>query len=83
VGRYAVAGTDFELNAEVYSYSRTRGLFAGVSIQGAALEIDYDSIAEFYGNTQIGARDIFETPDLSAPQVAADFRQVLTEQTRR
>ena len=83
VGRQAGAGTDIELKSEIYSYSRTRGLFAGVSIQGAALEMDYDSIADFYGNTQIGARDIFETPDLEAPQVAADFRQVLVEQTRR
>ena len=83
VGRHAEAGTDFELKFEIYSYSRTRGLFAGVSVQGAALEMDYDSIADFYGNTQIGARDIFETPDLNAPQVAADFRQVLVEQTRR
>ena len=83
VGRQAGAGTDFEMKSEIYSYSRTRGLFAGLSIQGAALEMDYDSIADFYANTQIGARDIFETPDLDAPQVAADFRQVLTEQTRR
>ena len=83
VGRQAWAGTDIELKSEIYSYSRTRGLFAGVSIQGAALEMDYDSIADFYENTQIGARDIFETPDLEAPQVAADFRQVLVEQTRR
>ncbi|MFH0998261.1 MAG: lipid-binding SYLF domain-containing protein [Pseudomonadota bacterium] len=83
VGRQAGAGTDFELKSEVYSYSRTRGLFAGVSVQGAALEMDYDSIADFYDNTQIGARDIFETPDLKAPQTAADFRQVLVEQTRR
>ena len=83
VGRQAGAGTDFELKSEVYSYSRTRGLFAGVSVQGAALEMDYDSIADFYDNTQIGARDIFETPDLKAPQIAADFRQVLVEQTRR
>ena len=83
VGRQAGAGTDFEMKSEIYSYSRTRGLFAGVSIQGAALEMDYDSIADFYGNTQIGARDIFETPDLNAPQVATDFRQVLAEQTRR
>jgi lipid-binding SYLF domain-containing protein len=82
VGRQAAAGTDFELKYEIYSYARTRGLFAGVSVQGAALEIDYDSIAEFYDNTKIGARDIFETPDLNAPQVAADFRHVLTEQTR-
>ena len=70
------------MRSEIYSYSRTRGLFAGVSIQGAALEIDYDSIAGFYGNTQIGAKDIFETPDLNAPKEAADFRQVLVEQTR-
>ena len=83
VGRQAGAGTDIELRSEIYSYSRTRGLFAGVSIQGASLEMDYDSIADFYGDMQIGARDIFETPDLNAPQVAADFRQVLIEQTRR
>ena len=83
VGRQAGAGTDIELKSEIYSYSRTRGLFAGVSVQGAALEMDYDSIADFYENTQIGARDIFETLDLKAPQVAADFRQVLVEQTRR
>jgi lipid-binding SYLF domain-containing protein len=83
VGRQAGAGTDIELKSEIYSYSRTRGLFAGVSIQGAALEMDYESIAEFYDNTQIGARDIFETPDLKTPQVAADFRQILVEQTRR
>ena len=83
VGRQAGAGTDIELKSEIYSYSRTRGLFAGVSVQGAALEMDYDSIAGFYGNTQIGARDIFETPDLNAPQEAANFRQALVEQTRR
>jgi lipid-binding SYLF domain-containing protein len=83
VGRQATAGTDFELSSEIYSYSRTRGLFAGVSIQGAAIEIDYESIVGFYGNTQIGARDIFETPDLNAPPVAADFRQALVEQARR
>jgi lipid-binding SYLF domain-containing protein len=83
VGRQVSAGTDLEFNAEIYSYSRTRGLFAGVSVQGAAIEMDYDSIAEFYGNTQIGARDIFETPELNAPQVAADFRRVLTEHAGR
>ena len=83
VGRQAGAGTDIELKSEIYSYSRTRGLFAGVSVQGAALEMYYDIIADFYENTQIGARDIFETLDLKAPQVAADFRQVLVEQTRR
>ncbi len=83
LGRQAAAGTDFELRSEIYSYSRTRGLFAGIAIQGAALEIDYDGIAAFYGNTQIGAKDIFENPGLNAPTEAADFRQALVEQTRR
>jgi lipid-binding SYLF domain-containing protein len=83
VGREIGAGTDVELNSEIYSFSRTRGLFAGVSLQGAALEIDYDGIAGFYDNTQIGAKDVFETPNLNAPQVAADFRLILTEQARR
>ncbi len=82
VGRQAAAGTDFELKSEIYTYSRTRGLFAGVSIQGSSIEIDYESIAGFYDNAQIGAKDIFETPGLNAPRVAADFRQLLTEQTR-
>lgn len=83
VGRQVAAGTDIELNDEIYSYSRTRGLFAGVSVQGASLEMDYDSIADFYGNSQIGARDIFETPELNAPHAAADFRRVLAEQARQ
>lgn len=83
VGRQVAAGTDIELNDEIYSYSRTRGLFAGVSVQGASLEMDYDSIADFYGNSEIGARDIFETSELNAPQAAADFRRVLTEQARQ
>lgn len=82
VGRQAEAATDIELRSEVYSYSRTRGLYAGVAIQGASIEIDYDAIAGFYGNTQIGARDIFETPDLAAPKEAADFRQALNDHAR-
>jgi lipid-binding SYLF domain-containing protein len=83
VGRQATASTDVAFDAEIYSYSRSRGLFAGVSVQGSAIKIDYDDIAGFYGNTQIGAKDIFETPDLSAPPEAANFRQVLTEHTGR
>jgi lipid-binding SYLF domain-containing protein len=40
VGRSAAAATDAQLRAEIYSYSRSRGLFAGVSLEGAALLID-------------------------------------------
>ncbi len=48
VGRQAAAATDGELKAEIYSYSRSRGLFAGVSLEGAALRADADANRAFY-----------------------------------
>src|SRR3546814_4670002 len=42
VGRTASAATDAQLKAEIYSYSRSRGLFAGVALDGSALRIDYE-----------------------------------------
>lgn len=49
VGRRAAAATDSELKAEIYSYSRSRGLFAGISIDGSVLEIDERANATYYG----------------------------------
>ena len=49
VGRRAGAATDTELRAEIYSYSRSRGLFAGVSLEGSALQIDDVANASYYG----------------------------------
>ena len=49
VGRSASAGTDQDFKAEVYSYSRNRGLFAGVSLDGSILAIDSKSNAKLYG----------------------------------
>jgi lipid-binding SYLF domain-containing protein len=43
VGRQAGAATDARLQAEIFSYSRSRGLFAGVSLEGAAIVYDYDA----------------------------------------
>jgi lipid-binding SYLF domain-containing protein len=48
VGRRAAAATDGELKAEIYSYSRTRGLFAGISIDGSVLEINDAETAAYY-----------------------------------
>src|SRR3981081_1244193 len=58
VGRQASASTDTSFKAEVYSYSRTRGVFAGLAIGGPALSIDYDSNETFYGKPDILASDI-------------------------
>jgi lipid-binding SYLF domain-containing protein len=48
LGREAEAATDARLRAEIYSYSRSRGLFAGVSLEGAGLLIDHRANADFY-----------------------------------
>jgi lipid-binding SYLF domain-containing protein len=49
VGRSAEAATDLQMRAEILSYSRARGLFAGVSLNGAAIRQDRDANEEFYG----------------------------------
>ncbi|HVW98799.1 MAG TPA: lipid-binding SYLF domain-containing protein [Mucilaginibacter sp.] len=60
VGRSTSANTDYKLDAEIYSYSRSRGLFAGISINGSNLAIDKSSNANFYGN-DMSSKEIFAT----------------------
>jgi SH3 domain-containing YSC84-like protein 1 len=49
VGRHAAADTDWKMRAQVLSYSRARGIFAGLELSGAAIKQDKDSTREFYG----------------------------------
>jgi len=58
VGRSSTANTDYKLEAEIYSYSRSRGLFAGITINGSNLAIDKKANANFYGHNNSSA-DIF------------------------
>jgi lipid-binding SYLF domain-containing protein len=60
VGRSASANTDYKLEAEIYSYSRSKGLFAGISINGANLAIDKSSNKDYYGDSTT-SKDIFAT----------------------
>ncbi len=69
VGRSVEAATDMQLKAEIYSYSRNRGLFAGVSLEGAALQIDNDANAVFYGRRGVKAGDIFTDRENYLPSV--------------
>jgi lipid-binding SYLF domain-containing protein len=57
VGRHASANTDWQMNAEILTYSRAKGLFAGLTLNGAAVRRDDDSTGAFYG-TEIPTRDI-------------------------
>ena len=50
VGREAEGNTDWKMRSEVLTYSRARGLFAGVSLNGAVIKQDKDSTREFYGH---------------------------------
>jgi lipid-binding SYLF domain-containing protein len=58
VGRSTSANTDYQFKAEVYSYSRSRGLFAGISLNGTSLAIDKSADRAYYGDSMT-AQDIF------------------------
>ncbi|AXI84069.1 ligand-binding protein SH3 [Xylella taiwanensis] len=81
VGRNALAATDSQLKAEIYSWSVARGLFAGIALDGAALQIDDNANLEVYGN---GAtpRMIFEARTAEPPSSdVIAFRDRLEEAT--
>jgi lipid-binding SYLF domain-containing protein len=78
MGREASAFTDADLQAEVYSYSRTRGIFAGIALQGGALNIDYDANAAYYGKDIARAEQIFQGAGLPDPATAVQLRQEIT-----
>ena len=80
VGRNATASTDAELKAEIYSYSRSRGLFAGVALDGSALTIDNDANQAVYGDG-VTARRIFDGGVANVPNSVVDFRDRLEEYT--
>lgn len=83
VGRHTSVATDIEFQAEVFSYSRSRGLFAGVALEGAGVSMDRGANAAFYGSSSITTEQIFASSGNAAPAVANNFVQVLTAQTRR
>ena len=59
VGRSSTASTDHKLEAEIYSYSRSKGLFAGISINGSNLAINKSANAEYYGS-DVSSAKLFE-----------------------
>src|SRR5262249_34259719 len=69
VGRNAQADTDVTLRAEVLTYSRSRGLFAGVSLEGSTLRPDNDANEKLYGK-KIPAKDIVLHHAVPAPPSA-------------
>ena len=77
VGRQTAAATDIGLTAQVYSYSRNKGLFIGVSLDGSALTIDNKDNAAYYGRPGILASEITAANGLRAPESSRAFVSAL------
>ena len=82
VGRSAQASTDEQLKAEIYSYSRARGLFAGISLDGAVMQIDKKANAAVYGR-EATSRMILEGRAEKPSDAVVSFRDKLEESTAK
>ncbi len=76
VGRHAEAGTDIQFRSEIYSYSRSRGLFAGLALEGAGLSVDDDADDTLYG--RVSPRDIL-AGKVKAPESVERLRRLMNK----
>jgi SH3 domain-containing YSC84-like protein 1 len=81
VGRTATAQTDAQLHADILSWSRSQGLFAGLALEGATLRQDLDDNATLYGK-RLENRDIV-TKGVRAPKAAATLLSLLNRYSSR
>ena len=81
-GRTAEADTDIVMRAEVLSYSRSRGLFAGVSLEGSTLRSDGSANENLYGRS-VSAKDIIQEHKVGMPGGASTLVSLLNRKTPR
>ncbi len=81
VGRNSTAMTDAQMRAEILSYSRSRGVFAGISLEGATMREDQEANKELYGK-EISSKDIMTTSPPAA-KTARPFLAVLSKYSGR
>ena len=79
-GRDASAETNATMRSEILTYSRSRGLFAGISLKGAALRPDKDANKKLYGK-DIDLKELVETGNVAVPEPAKKFIQSVTQAT--
>ena len=77
VGRHAEGNTDWKMRAEVLTYSRARGVFAGVTLNGAVVKQDKDSTRDFYGHMVTTKASL--TGEVEAPAAANAFLTTLAK----
>jgi lipid-binding SYLF domain-containing protein len=77
VGRHASAGTDWKMDTEMLTYSRSKGIFAGLTLEGAVVEQDSDSTKSVYGR-DVSFKSVLQGR-VSTPQIARDFMRAVRE----
>jgi len=77
-GRDTAAATDVAMRAEILSYSRSRGLFAGVSLEGSSLRPDTGANEKLYGH-KLTAKEILREGKVGTPGAASELDAVLTK----
>jgi SH3 domain-containing YSC84-like protein 1 len=77
VGRHASAGTDWKMNTQVLTYSRSRGVFAGITLEGAVVQQDDDSTRAIYGKN-MKFRNIL-SGKVSTPKSAEAFMKAVSD----
>lgn len=82
VGRSTAASTDVLMKAQILSYSRSRGLFAGLELKGAVITEDKDANKDIYGR-EVSARDIIIDGKVRAVPVVRPYQQALTKYSPR
>jgi lipid-binding SYLF domain-containing protein len=80
VGRDAQASTDIQMRAQILSYSRARGVFSGVTINGSTIRQDKDANQRFYGKPYDTKQIVFERLG-GAPEPVAAWRETLNKYT--
>jgi lipid-binding SYLF domain-containing protein len=76
IGRTAEAATDIQMRAEILSYSRSRGIFAGLSLEGAAVYQDKKATHAIYGS-RVNPRDLLLKPGQKVPAAGKPFVEAL------
>jgi lipid-binding SYLF domain-containing protein len=82
VGRQAGAETDLKLNAQILSYSRSKGLFAGLELKGVVIKPDKDDMRDVYGEG-VTAKDVLKENKVTASVAARAFPNTLGRYSSR
>jgi SH3 domain-containing YSC84-like protein 1 len=82
VGRQVGASTDVVLKSQILSYSRSRGVFAGLELKGVAITVDKDDMKSVYGE-EVTAKEVLQENKRTAPDEVRDFSNTLGKHSTR